>query len=110
MGPTSGKPYARGGTMSVRGVILDIDGTLVDSNDAHAHAWVEALAEHRLSVSFDQVRRLIGMGGEKLLPKVSGISADSPTGQAILQRRMHIFRTRYLPSLQPFPGARELLQ
>jgi beta-phosphoglucomutase-like phosphatase (HAD superfamily) len=32
-------------TDRVRGVILDIDGTLVNSNDAHARAWVEALAE-----------------------------------------------------------------
>ena len=33
------------GDRTVRGVILDVDGTLVDSNDAHARAWVEALKE-----------------------------------------------------------------
>jgi beta-phosphoglucomutase-like phosphatase (HAD superfamily) len=51
-----------------RAVIFDIDGTLVDSNDAHAQAWVEALSEHGRHVAFTRVRPLIGMGGDKLLP------------------------------------------
>src|SRR5262249_42316788 len=95
----------------IRGVLLDIDGTLVDSNDAHAHAraWVEALAEHGIAVSFEQGRQLIGMGGDKLLPRVSGIREDSPEGERISKRRREIFKTRYLPSLRPCPGARELL-
>jgi beta-phosphoglucomutase-like phosphatase (HAD superfamily) len=54
-----------------KAVILDVDGTLVDSNDAHARAWVEALAEHGHQVPFAEVRRLIGMGGDKLLPLVT---------------------------------------
>src|SRR5436305_3865330 len=93
----------------IRGVILDVDGTLVDSNDAHAKAWVEAFAEHGVRVPFDQVRRLIGMGGDKLMPKVSGIQADSPQGQQISKRRGEIFLSQYLPHLRPCPGARELL-
>ena len=48
--------------MTYRAVILDVDGTLVDSNDAHAHAWVAALAEHGITVEFARIRRLIGMG------------------------------------------------
>jgi HAD superfamily hydrolase (TIGR01509 family) len=94
----------------IRGVVLDIDGTLVDSNDAHAHAWVEALAESGIQVPFAAVRRLIGMGGDKLLPKVSDIVPDSSEGQAILKRRLQIFTARYLPSLRPFPGVRDLLK
>ena len=47
----------------LRGVILDVDGTLVDSNDAHARAWVEALKEGGFDVPFERVRPLIGMGG-----------------------------------------------
>ena len=93
----------------VRGVILDVDGTLVDSNDAHAHSWVEALAEHDIEVAFDKVRKLIGMGSDKLLPRVCGVRADSAEGKKIGDRRAEIFKTRYLPSLQPTPGARELL-
>lgn len=90
-------------------VLFDIDGTLVDSNDAHAHAWVEACADHGIRVDFAKVRRSIGMGGDKLMPAVSGIAEDSPLGAKIASRRAGIFRTKYVPSLKPFPGARELV-
>lgn len=94
---------------AVRGVILDVDGTLVDSNDAHAHAWVEALAENGIHVPVERVRRLIGMGGDKLLPLVSGLSEDCPQGQRISKRRQEIFTQKYLPTLRAFPGTKDLL-
>ncbi|HKV56987.1 MAG TPA: hypothetical protein VJO32_01850 [Ktedonobacteraceae bacterium] len=37
----------------IHGVILDVDGTLIDSNDAHAHSWVEAMAAYGYTVAFD---------------------------------------------------------
>ena len=61
-----------------RAVIFDVDGTLVDSNDAHAHAWVQAITESGRRVEFSRVRPLIGMGGDKLLPEVTGLSIESP--------------------------------
>ena len=91
-------------------VILDVDGTLVDSNDAHAHAWVEALGEHGIAVPFEKVRRAIGMGGDKLMPAVAGISEDSKEGARIGRRRAEIFRTKYLPAIRAFPRVRELLE
>jgi HAD superfamily hydrolase (TIGR01509 family) len=91
-------------------VILDIDGTLIDSNDAHARAWVEAFAEAGIRVEPERVRRAIGMGGDKLMPSVSGITEDSPEGERISSRRSEIFRSRYLPHLQPFPRVRELIE
>jgi HAD superfamily hydrolase (TIGR01509 family) len=94
----------------IRGVLLDVDGTLVDSNDAHARAWVEAFAEHGVQVAYGEVRKCIGMGGDKLMPKVSGIREDSPQGEKISKRRREIFKTRYLPSLRPCPGAEPLLK
>jgi HAD superfamily hydrolase (TIGR01509 family) len=93
----------------IRGVILDVDGTLVASNDAHARAWVEAMEEHGVQVPFEKVRRLIGMGGDKLLPMATGIEEDTAEGKAISKRRGEIFKERYLPKLEPCPGARELL-
>jgi HAD superfamily hydrolase (TIGR01509 family) len=93
----------------VRGVILDVDGTLVESNDAHAHAWVEALAEHDYDLPFEKIRRLIGMGGDKLLPAATGQDSQSEIGKRISERRREIFKTRYLPSVKPFPKVRELL-
>ena len=74
-------------------VILDVDGTLVDSNDAHAAAWVEAFADHGITVPFGKVRRAIGMGGDKLLPAVAGISEDSRIDASISERRGQIFKS-----------------
>jgi phosphoglycolate phosphatase-like HAD superfamily hydrolase len=90
-------------------VLFDVDGTLVDSNDAHARAWVKALAEAAIRVEFENVRCAIGMGGDKLLPAVAGVDAESPLGQRISERRGHIFKTEYLPTLRAFPGAAELV-
>jgi HAD superfamily hydrolase (TIGR01509 family) len=94
----------------VQGVILDVDGTLVNSNDAHAHAWVEALAENGISVPFATIRGLIGMGGDKLLPRVAGLEESSEKGTQISDRRGQIFKDKYLRRLRPFPGAKELLE
>jgi HAD superfamily hydrolase (TIGR01509 family) len=91
-------------------VILDVDGTLIDSNDAHAHAWVEAFAEHGITVAYDSVRRAIGMGGDKLMPAVAGIKEDTHEGRKISARRSEIFRHTWLPQLRPFPGAHELVR
>jgi HAD superfamily hydrolase (TIGR01509 family) len=96
--------------MSIRGVILDVDGTLVDSNDAHARAWVAAIAEHGLRIPFEVVRRMIGMGGDKLLPAATGIREETPKGKAITKRRKEIFLRKFLPGLFPTPGAEELLR
>jgi HAD superfamily hydrolase (TIGR01509 family) len=91
------------------GVILDVDGTLVDSNDAHAKAWVEALEDGGFDVPFERVRPLIGMGGDKLLPEVTGLPGKHPRSERIGRRRGEIFKARYLPALRPFPKTRELL-
>jgi HAD superfamily hydrolase (TIGR01509 family) len=93
----------------LEGVIFDIDGTLVDSNDAHAQSWVDTFAEAGYDVPFDVVRPLIGMGGDKLLPRTIKIRHDSKEGQRLSKRRSEIFRERYLPRLRPLPGSRDLV-
>ena len=93
----------------ISAVLLDVDGTLVDSNDAHASAWVTAFAESGIDVSFAKVRRLIGMGGDKLMPEVSDLTEDSPQGKTIAQRRGEIFTRDYLPSIEPFRDAARLV-
>ena len=96
-------------TKSLKAVLFDIDGTLVDSNDAHAAAWVKAFAEHGVTVDAAEVRRCIGMGGDKLMPDVSGLSEDSPEGNAIAKRRGEIFMSEFLPTLKPFKDADDLV-
>lgn len=93
----------------IRGVILDVDGTLVDSNDAHAHAWVQAMTENGHQVPFDKIRPLIGMGGDKVLPETIGVAKDSDEGKKISQRRKQIFTQQYLPTIKPFPHTADLL-
>jgi HAD superfamily hydrolase (TIGR01509 family) len=95
---------------SIRAVLLDIDGTLIDSNDAHARAWVDALAAHGHQVPFERVRPLIGSGGDKVLPQLTGIEEDSEAGQRIASERSRIFKEKYLPTLRAFDGAADLLR
>lgn len=96
-------------THQLKAVLFDIDGTLVDSNDAHAAAWVQAFTEHHVTVDPALVRRCIGMGGDKLMPEVSGIDEDSPQGKAIADRRGAIFKNEFLPKLKAFKDADDLV-
>lgn len=93
----------------IRGILLDLDGTLIDSNDAHAHAWVAALAEEGFTVPFARVRRLIGMGGDKLIPELTGLAKDSPPGIRISAGWQRIFARDYQPGIRPFPQGRALV-
>ena len=90
--------------------LLDVDGTIIDSNDAHARSWVDAFAEFGFQVDVAIVRPLIGMGGDKLMPTAIGVEHESEIGKRIANRRGAIFTEHYLPRLRPFPGARQLLE
>lgn len=90
-------------------VLLDLDGTLIDSNDAHARAWVDAFAAVGRRLTFARVRPLIGMGADQLLPALVGLSESSDIGQAINRHRARFFAQRYLPRVRPFPSAHELV-
>ena len=96
-------------TPTYRAVLVDIDGTLIDSNDAHTHAWIDALRTHGHAVPYERMRRLIGMGGDKVLPIVAGVDEESSHGRAILQAKKESF-AELLPGLKPTRGARALLE
>ncbi len=95
--------------LKLKVAILDVDGTLIDSNDAHAKAWVEAFADYGFKVDFQKVRPLIGMGGDNLMPLAIGMQSQSDLGGKIEDRRGEIFLQKYFPSLKPFPRSRDLL-
>lgn len=86
-------------------VLLDVDGTLVDSNDAHASAWSDAFASRGRHHPAEAIRPLMGKGGDKVLPEVASLDSDSDEGKAISTARSQIFKDRYLPTLNPMPGA-----
>jgi len=97
--------------MIFSGVILDVDGTLVLSNDAHAQAWVEAFVAYGYEVEFSQVRPLIGMGGDQIIPRfASDLNDQEGTGKQISDYRKQLILTKFGPQLSPTRGARELVQ
>ena len=94
----------------VEAVLFDVDGTLVDSNDAHAQAWSDVFKEAGLQIGSETVRPLVGMGSDKLLPHLTGIDAESEEGKRLIERRTEVFKKVYLPAIRPFPEARELVE
>ncbi len=90
--------------------LLDIDGTFVLSNDAHARAWREAFAESGYDVPLERLRSMIGMGADKVVALVPGLRVDAPPGSTVAHRREEIFLNRYLPSVRPAPQGRALVQ
>lgn len=95
---------------SIKGIILDVDGTLIDSNHAHVDSWYRALRGHGFNISFDKIRSLIGMGGDNFLPAAVGIEKDSSIGEEIAQQKSMFFEQDYLGKLMPFPKVPELLE
>ena len=93
---------------NVSAVLFDIDGTLLDSNAAHADTWAQALVEHHIKADSDAIRPLVGMGGDKLLPTVAGVSEGSRRGRALSARKKELFDS-LVPTLRPTRGASELV-
>ena len=56
------------GLVPLRGMIFDVDGTLVDSNDLHTDCWVEAFAHFGKRIAWDVMRSQIGKGSDLLVP------------------------------------------
>ena len=96
--------------MDLMAVLLDVDGTLLDSNDAHARAWAQALQQNGHVVEIDVLRGLIGKGGDKLLEEAVGIELESAAGQRIDADRRALFSSVFLPKVLPTRGARALLE
>jgi HAD superfamily hydrolase (TIGR01549 family) len=95
----------------VQGMLLDIDGTLVLSNDAHARSWVEAFAKFGREVEYERVRKLMGMGGDQLIPTLfPDLSKDGGVGKQVSEYRTQLVLERYVHDMRPAPGARELLE
>ena len=93
-----------------RAVIFDIDGTLIDSNDQHAAAWVETFRRYGLPFPFKDVRFQIGKGGDQLLPVFLSKEQLKRQGQEIEQACGDLFKRDYLPTVRAFPGVKPLFE
>lgn len=91
-------------------VLLDIDGTLLDTNHLHAQAWQRALAQFGIFVDYNAIFRQIGKGGDQLIP-VFVPKDDRERIQEPLERwRKELFKKEYFPQVKPFPKVRELVE
>jgi HAD superfamily hydrolase (TIGR01509 family) len=94
----------------VQAVLFDVDGTLLDSVDEHAMAWVDAFHDYGHQVCFEEVRRQIGKGGDQLMPIFMTREEIDEYGEALESERLRIMKERYLPLIKPFRDVRALLE
>ena len=94
----------------MRAAIFDIDGTLLDSVDLHARAWVEAFAHFGVETEQAEVRRQIGKGGDELMPVFLPKARIEREGETIEAYRSDLFKRKYLPEVRPFPSVRPLFE
>lgn len=95
--------------MSVKAVIFDIDGTLVDSNAFHVQAWEEAFLRSGVPVPREKIERQIGKGSDQLIPSLVK-DVDERGIEKISRVRGEIFRDRYLKDVKAFPHATDLIK
>ena len=94
----------------IEAVIFDVDGTLIDSVDQHAKAWLWAFARHGHDIPFEDVRAQIGKGGDQLMPVFLPPEELAHLGETLAEERSDFFKDEYLPHLHAFPMVRELFE
>ena len=92
-----------------RAVILDVDGTLVDTNYHHALCWARAFREHGIVLPLWRLHRGVGMGGDKYVEAMAGPAVETRLGDLLRERWATLFDA-LLPEVEPLDGARELLR
>jgi len=95
--------------MSARVAILDVDGTLVDSNYQHAIAWFRAFREHGVSPPIWRIHRHIGMGGDQLVAAVAGGGIEERCGDAVRDAEKRLY-SELVGEVCAFEGASELIE
>ncbi|HEX3433328.1 MAG TPA: HAD family hydrolase [Solirubrobacteraceae bacterium] len=89
--------------------ILDIDGTLVDTNYQHAIAWYRAFRRHELTLPIWRIHRHIGMGGDQLVPALAGDEFESTHGDAVREDEKALYG-ELIGEVRPMREARELIE
>jgi HAD superfamily hydrolase (TIGR01509 family) len=94
--------------MTIKAVLFDIDGTLVDSNDMHVRSWSAAFRNAGHVFSDAAIHQQIGKGADMLLPALLP-DADAAEHERLRKAHGEMFKSRYLDQVVPFTGARDLL-
>jgi HAD superfamily hydrolase (TIGR01549 family) len=95
--------------MTPSAAILDIDGTLVDTNYQHAIAWFLAFKQHEVFLPLWRIHRHIGMGGDQLVEALAGKDVDEERGDDIRAAEKALYLAS-IESVEPFKGARALIE
>jgi HAD superfamily hydrolase (TIGR01509 family) len=95
--------------MTTEAVLLDIDGTLVDSNEFHVIAWHRAFKESGISITPQAIAKQIGKGADMLIPALAP-HLPKAKSEAIAKQHSEIFKTEFLHRVKAFPDARELIE
>ena len=96
--------------MLTQAMLLDIDGTLVDSNDKHADCWVETFAHFDKKVDWKVLREQIGKGGDLIVPDTLNAREMRELGEPLKKYRDEHWKRKYLKTVEPFPGAAETMR
>jgi HAD superfamily hydrolase (TIGR01549 family) len=88
--------------------ILDIDGTLVDTNYQHAIAWYRAFRAHGLTLQVWRIHRHIGMGGDQLVAALAGDEFEKRRGDDVRDAEQGLY-AELIDEVEPMDGARELI-
>jgi HAD superfamily hydrolase (TIGR01509 family) len=89
--------------------ILDVDGTLVDTNYHHAIAWFRAFRRHFLTLPVWRIHRHIGMGGDQLVAALAGDEVEERLGDSIRDAESELYR-ELIGEVQAMEGSRELIE
>jgi HAD superfamily hydrolase (TIGR01549 family) len=88
--------------------ILDVDGTLVDTNYQHALAWYRAFRQHGELLPIWRIHRHIGMGGDHLVEALCGARVEEEKGEEIRSAEKALYMA-LIEEVEPLEGSRELL-
>ena len=88
--------------------VIDVDGTLVDTNYQHAIAWYRAFHRHGLVLQVWRIHRSIGMGGDQLIAALAGDTVEEDKGDEIRASEKELYQ-ELIGEVEPMRGARELL-
>ncbi|MBJ6127967.1 HAD family hydrolase [Microvirga splendida] len=94
----------------IKAAIFDIDGTLIDTVDLHAEAWVKALRHFGYEIAFSDLRSQIGKGGDQILHGLLPPDVIEQRGDEITDYRSDLFKREYLHRARAFPAVRELFE
>jgi HAD superfamily hydrolase (TIGR01509 family) len=89
--------------------ILDVDGTLVDTNYHHAIAWYRAFRAHGITLPLYRIHRHIGMGSDQLVTAVAGAEFDREHGDAVRETESELYM-ELIDEVRPLAGAHALLE